>query len=72
MYKKEMLFYNPLLNPDDIAIEAFDDNLDSSDFDTPDPAELITGLLGQASNPDTPAGKILKDIDSLFNNTDLP
>ena len=43
-----------------------------ADFDTPEPAELVTGLLGEASNPNSPAGKIIKDIDNLFNNTDLP
>ena len=54
-----MLFYNPLLNPDDIFIESFNDDLDGASFDAPEPAELVTGLLGQASNPESPAGQII-------------
>ena len=49
MYKKEQIFYNPLLNLDDITIEAYDDNLNPADFDAPSPNELMTGLLGEAS-----------------------
>ena len=61
------------MSPEDITvIEPFGGTLDITDFDTPDPAELVTGILGQASNPETPVGKIVKDIDNLFNNTDLP
>jgi hypothetical protein len=33
MYRKEKLFYNPLLNPDDIVIENYNDDINSADFD---------------------------------------
>lgn len=72
MYKKEQIFYNPLLNPDDITIEAYDDNLNPADFDAPSPNELMTGLLGEASQPNSPTGKVIRDIDNLFYNGDLP
>ena len=72
MYKKEQLFYNPLLNPDDITIDSYSDNVNSEDFDQPQPAELITGLLGEASNPDTALGQVILDVDSLFYDNDLP
>lgn len=72
MYRKEKLFYNPLLNPDDIVIENYNDDINSADFDQPKPTELITGILGEAAKPDTPVGKILTDIDSLLYDGDLP
>ena len=72
MYKKEQIFYNPLLNLDDITIEAYDDNLNPADFDAPSPNELMTGLLGEASQPNSPTGKVIRDIDNLFYNGDLP
>jgi hypothetical protein len=72
MYKKEKLFYNPLLDADDIVIEKYGDDINSADFDKPKPTELITGLLGQASIPDSTIGKTIKDLDNLLYDGDLP
>lgn len=49
MYKEQMIFYNPLLNPDDIVIAGLNDGISLSDFDTPKPEELLASVLGQAS-----------------------
>jgi hypothetical protein len=72
IYKKEKIFYNPLLNPDDIAIASYNDDISQADFDQPKPTELVTGVLGEASKPDSAIGKVIKDIDNLFYDGDLP
>jgi hypothetical protein len=49
MYKQQMIFYNPLLKPDDIVIAGFNDGISLSDFDTPKPEELLASVLRLAS-----------------------
>jgi hypothetical protein len=49
MYKDQKIFYNPLLNPDDIVIAGLNDRISLSDFDTPKPEELLASVIGQAS-----------------------
>lgn len=72
MYKEQMIFYNPLLNPDDIVIAGLNDGISASDFDTPQPEEILASVIGLASQENSTLGGLIKDVDNLFEDGDLP